>query len=131
MTSRSKTFKVADHVGILSVDFRPVATFSGTIPEPSQEQLNAWSVAMSQLAAEFSFSGDPNDMTAIVEFLATLDEDALNDQADRTAELHAALCSECPSKAQILELPPRHRQAFYGYLSGEFSPEGSAPAGKS
>lgn len=131
MARNNKTFKVADHVGKMSADFRPMAQWSGPISEPSQEQFNAWQVGMSQLAAEFNFDGDPNDMRAVAEFMANLDVEDLDVQADRTAEMYADLCSNSPSKDDLLSLPPRWRQAFYGYVSGELAPEASSPAGKS
>lgn len=127
--ARNKVFKVADHVEKLAADFRPWVAWSGPIAEPSQDRLNAWTVGMSELAAEYSFTGDPNDMVAIAEFMAEMDTEKLDEQAERTAVLFADLCNNEPNVEQILELPPRARQAFYGYLSGELNPEGSAPAG--
>lgn len=129
--AKNKTFKVVDHVSKLSADFRPIGAFSGPIPEPSQEALDAFRVGMSQLAAKYSFDGDPNDLAAITEYMAGLDVDDLAEQALETAQLHADLCSDEPSLDQIVELPPRYRQAFYGYLAGELAPEGSTPVGKS
>ena len=131
MARKNQTFKVADHVSKLSADFRPEGTWSGPIPEPSQERVHDFQVGMSQMAAEFEFDGDPNNLMEVAEFMASLDVEDLDEQAERTAELYANLCGHSPSKDQILELPPRWRQAFYGYVSGELAPEASTPAGKS
>lgn len=131
---RAKKFKVSEAVGALDVDLRCPGNqdgFHGLLPEPSQELVSEWQVGMAKLAEEYGFKGDQDDVEAISEFLAELDSESFVEQAERVAELHADLFQNTPSQEQIMAMPPRYRQAFYGYITGEFSPgEGSRPAGK-
>lgn len=133
-TKRAKKFKVSDAVGQLDVDLRCPGNqdgFHGLLPEPSQELVSEWQVSMAKLADEYGFKGDQDDMEAISEFLAELDAETFVEQAERTAEIHSDLFQNSPSADQITAMPPRYRQAFYGYIAGEFSPEGSKSGGKS
>lgn len=134
MANREKKFKLADAVGAMQVDLRVPGNDQGTfgsIPEPSQQQVNAWKVGLSKLAAEYGYSGDPNDTEELAEFMANLETEDLDAQEERTAELYAELCSDVPDTEELMRIKPRYRQAFYGYVAAKFQGEGQAPGGES
>jgi hypothetical protein len=44
----------------------------------------------------------------------------------KTAKILAAVCSNTPSEAELLALPPRVMHAFAGYIDGKFRPDPEA-----
>lgn len=126
-------FKASEAVERLDYDFTDLqvsdpaqqeilAGAKGTIPEPSQQQLDGYFEAMrtllSDLGVDLADAGSPQQLMAA---FAKLPEGALERMNEGMVQAVADLCGGQPSRDQIAALPPRVRQAFVGWLSGQFA----------
>lgn len=119
----------------LAWDFTDFKAGKGVVPEPSDEVIAAFQKAMmaaaqkegaGPLAAIDEAAGDLEKMLAAI---AALPEDALSG-SKAMIPAYAALCSGCPSEAQLTKLPPRARYAFFAWLAGELNPEAAGAASR-
>lgn len=130
-------FDAASVVEPLNYTLRPHVDKAGTIREPNDRQIADYlggyqrlvKQYRGQLPDEFVAGGTP-DVGALLDAATDLDtEIVINLNAD-VAGLVAALCSNDPSKDDILGLPPRIRAMFCGWVQKEvMSPEAATPAG--
>ena len=126
----------------------PFADFDGVIPEPSDIQVGVFLAGLKRvLTAANEKLGqakeiDVTDREQMMAAIEALEPDDFVQVADEMAALHAALCGEelgpdgtvtvpgKPSKAQILSVPLRRRNAFYNWLQTEvLNPEAGTGAG--
>lgn len=140
-------FVAKDKVQPLDYDLRPHLDVSGTVPEPSSDQVDRYWHVMGQimkaeqdrLRAEAREAekdrGDDEDVDVmplnrytIADTLAGMDPERLAEQKGKVVAALADLCSGQPSAEQLGQLPHRVLQAFAGWLTGEISPEVSAAA---
>ena len=129
-------FDAADVVEPLECKLVPYADFNEVIPEPSDQQVGEFLAALKKLMAEAneklgaSKDVDITDREQVTAAIESLEPADFVKVADDMAALHAALCSGRPSKAQILSVPLRKRNAFYNWLQGEvLNPEAGTGAG--
>jgi hypothetical protein len=132
-------FDASGIVEALECKLKPYVDFDEVIPEPTDAQVGAFIAAMRQVLQEARDKAgrvgevDMNDPTQVAEALGDIAGDGakeFTDSAERTAEIYAALCSDKPSKSQILAVPPRARALLFQWLQKEvMSPEAAAPAG--
>lgn len=127
---------VAEHaVQPLDWNFAPYFKASGTIREPSDEAIGNLLSAMKALGQKIKADAgvpdlDTDDPMAILMALENLDPQVFVTIMADLAAAFAEMCSNKPSKAQILSLPLRVRMGFYNWLMGEVtSPEASTGAG--
>jgi hypothetical protein len=129
-------FKAEAVVERLEYDFGSFATYSGRpitgiTPEPTDDQIAAFHQQMAAMAKKHraqEHGVDPDDRVAVLEWLANRPpEEAVQIEKD-SAEIYAQLCSHKPSYDEIMAVPPRIRQAWYGWMAGEIHPEGARSA---
>jgi len=123
-------FDAGSVVEPLNYTFEPhVKGAAGTIREPTDAQLQEFYQGIKTMLADFKGKlpegadsiSDPTELMGIIE---DLDFEVIAAITDRVAGIYSGLCSDHPSKAQILKLPPRIRNVFFGWLQQEvMSPE--------
>lgn len=114
-------FDASRAVTVLDYDFNKFGAGKGITPEPSDAQIFRYSKLMADLGAELGIS--ETDPKKIAEFAASITEEDMMEQALKQAEITAELCSDQPSRDDLMKLPPRVRAAFYGWLSEHLNPE--------
>jgi hypothetical protein len=96
----------------ISYDFTAFGGPQGTVVEPSQTKMRAFS---KKLQAKFGTS-DPAKLGEILKAMTPEEQEALIDEQQA---LIAELCGGCPSLEDLQNLPQRVLTAFLGYLMGE------------
>jgi hypothetical protein len=127
----------------LDYDFAPYSSASGTIKEPSDEQIGQFledmkkfygSLASEQASFDDLARGDDGgrpDPARILEALNDLDLGGMIGKIGEMASAYSKLCSGRPTAAQIQSLPLRVRAHFFAWLQGEVvNPEAAPGAGK-
>lgn len=106
----------------MTYDFTAFGGGSGTIPEPTSDQIvqffEEYGANLRQIAAE----GETEEETT---------EDRVakaNARNARTKEIFARLCSDTPSKDDFDKLPHRVMVAFVAWMMGQLRPEASTSA---
>lgn len=117
-------FDAGTAVDPLDFDFTAYGGPKGTIPEPTEKALEGFIKETRKIASEFGSSKDRESLTPeeMVEEMDRLSS-SMPEATSRLADAAAALCSGVPSAAEILVLPMRVRNAFVGWLMGQFRPE--------
>lgn len=111
-----------DFTGIASNSGKGGCKGKGTIPEPSQPRLEAYSAAMRELF-DVKDNKDVADALNKDEKKPT-DEELLAEQKVRSEKLlaiTAELCQNTPSKAELEDLPPRYQRAFLKWIFREIA----------
>lgn len=128
-------FNAADVVESLEWDFTACGVkHKGVTPEPSDKQIGAFLDGLKRL---FEDSQDllPSDLEnptpeQMLEAMSAVTGDAFVELMAETAGLFAELCSNSPSKLQLLDIPMRVRVHFYAYIQNEvINPEVGTGAG--
>ena len=108
----------------------------GTIPEPSDAAIGAFLDAVKNLYTKAQGSGLAVDVggdltpAQMLDALSSVTGDAYVEFMASLAEIFAALCSDKPTKANLLALPMRVRIKFYAWVQEEVvSPEAGTGAG--
>lgn len=110
-------FTITDQVDALSFDFTPYAG-SGSIPEPSSEQIESFRRSLAELIAENSTAtGDGLTLIQQVQAYLAVDAGQVN---EKMLHLTAEVCSDSPSFDDLMALPFRPQQAFLGWIIGVF-----------
>lgn len=105
-------------IGFPRDDGNGYCTGKGTIPEPSQAQLDEYFEALGEIGGEDS-----------LESLANADARESREQLEKLLDIVATLCSGTPSQEELSQLPPRIKIAFIRWIGQEFSnPEVSSAA---
>jgi hypothetical protein len=96
----------------------------GVIPEPSQATLDRFTNHVREIATDPDLValvalGDDPDPAAVMDAVSRMPEDKLNQVTEGMLDVIIDVCSGCPSEEQIRALPPRFRNAFVGWVSGE------------
>lgn len=107
----------------------------GTIREPSDRQIADYMAGIKQLVRDFQgklpeslVAGDA-DAASLTDATEDLDPEIVMELNGALATLLAALCSDEPSREDILRLPPRIRAHFYAWLQREVMSPEAAPGG--
>lgn len=112
-------FHVEQEVEPLDYDFAQFGG-SGTIPEPSHEQVEQLFKAIRGLVVAAGV--DPGaSRQQVIEAFAAIPEDEQKRQADATMEALIDFCQGSPSRDEIEALPYRPLNAFLGWLIGQFA----------
>lgn len=129
---RDDTFDASAY-GTLRYDFKKWGGVQGIIPDPSDEQIEAFLRRLRDIAREFGddTADDVDIEDASAEQLTAMLEDdtglRLADAQKAIAEAVSELCQGSPDVAQLLQLPFRVRQGFLGWLQRKLmNPEASA-----
>jgi hypothetical protein len=108
----------------------------GVVAEPTDRQIADYMAGLKKLARDYQGKLPDNlvtgeaDAAALTEAAAELDPDVVVQLHGDVATLFAALCSDEPSREDILKVPPRIRAFFYQWLAGEvMSPEAASGGG--
>jgi hypothetical protein len=120
------TYKVGDKV---------IPGPSGVIDEPTDRQIAKFLTGVKKVVKEsedkLPSTADPANPASVTDALDDLNPEDVVSLMGKMAQLYADLCSGSPSKAEILALPMRRRQAFYAWLQQEvMSPEAGPGAGR-
>lgn len=118
-------FDATTAVEALDFNFRPHVDVSGTIPEPSDAQINRFFKDLQALVKQATGSAGAITPTPdqTIAWLSALSADQMQESSRATAAAVDRLCSGTPSAEQILALPFRLQQAFIGWLMGMMRPE--------
>jgi hypothetical protein len=102
----------------------------GTVPEPTDRQIEAMFKDVAKLAKELSAKAGLNSGEATPEQLmiamADLPDDVeigFSDMLDGMSKIFGKLCKNQPSKTQLDKLPMRIRMRFFIWLAQELRPE--------
>lgn len=129
-------FDAMQAVEAMEYDFTAYGGGRGTIPEPSNGQIDRFFKSLSSIYDKFKGllpegstldSTDPAAIEKAMETLEGLDSEVMNRYM---AEAIAEVTSGSPNADEIMALPYRVQQAFMGWLVGELRPEGGTPATK-
>ncbi|HEY2638445.1 MAG TPA: hypothetical protein VGI66_00990 [Streptosporangiaceae bacterium] len=122
-------------VETLEYTFMPFAKVMGEIPEPSDVTIGEFLADIkkvmeaAQEAAGLS-EVDQDDAQQVLDALNNLDPGVFVDVMAQMAEIYAKLCSNRPSKSDLLLVPMRARMRFYAWLQQEVvNPEAVPAAG--
>jgi hypothetical protein len=132
--TRLPGFNAGTVVEALEWDFRPYVKATGTIAEPTDDQiakfLNDLKALFESIKDKFPQDVDTTSMAEVAEAFDDLDASAVVDAHKDMAVIFSALCSGNPSPEMLLLLPMRVRSIFYGWLRQEvMSPEVAPGAG--
>jgi hypothetical protein len=118
------SFVLADELDEINYDFRPYVDASGTVPEPSDKQIEKFrEVLLSIFEPILSKNGGSFDKANIAEAVSQLSEEEMKESAkaqDKLLHAIASLCSNQPSFAEIKKLPWRGQRKFMGWVFGVF-----------
>lgn len=115
-------FKPSDAVEALDYDFRPEVDSYGTIPEPTQSDLESLFSDLREIGAKGSMDALASVQPGVDNpgaVLAELPEDLLGNLTGALVAAVAKICKGTPSEDEINALPVRYRQAFLDWLLGE------------
>lgn len=122
-------FKADSELDPLTYDFRPHAELDGTVPEPSQDQVQEFYDRLGNqvryaLAGDPRLEGyDPTDPEKVGDLLASLTIDDNRALHEQLIVMHADVCSNQPDADAIRKLPFRLRRAWFGAVQGWLRPE--------
>lgn len=100
----------------------------GVVREPNDRQiaeyLSAFKTFIANAKTSMPSDVDVNDPAELVAAMDNLDPEITVRMHEDLAGIYAGLCSGEPSRELLLQLPPRIRTVFYGWLQQEvMSPE--------
>lgn len=126
-------FEAKDALEALEYDFAPYIEAKGAVPEPTDEQVSAFYGDLGRqlelaLGAERVAGVDLTDPMQVGRLFMGLTAEDHRKMYDAALDVHAAVCSDHPSREDLAALPFRLRQAFYGMVQGWLRPEVSTPA---
>jgi hypothetical protein len=116
-------------VEAMTYDFTAHGGSSGTIPEPSQGQVETFFERIESVGKlirgleKDAKKIDDDDDEAIDEFLDNLPRDKIKEVQDEMSVWISELCSGNPSTEAVRALPYRVFGAFTAWLSGEVGPK--------
>lgn len=127
---RADTFDSGQY-GTLRYDFKTFGGIQGIVPDPSDEQIEAFMRGMREMAKKYGGDEDLDVDNLSAEQLQDLLEDDSNlritEAQQEIAELTSELTSGSPNKEQLLALPFRVRQGFLRWLQTKLmDPEANA-----
>lgn len=130
-------FDAGDVLESLDWDFTKAGVKAkGTIPEPTDHQIGQFLDGLKALYTDAKASGLDLDLAEnatpeqMMDTLAQVTGEKFEKFLAALAGLFAELCSDKPSKEQLLGLPLRVRVKFYGWVQGEVvRPEAETGAG--
>lgn len=119
-------FDSAKAVSPLDFDFTAHGGPKGTIPEPTQEALDAFYERGRAIIAgagieDIARLSDDSSEAEIIGVLAKLDMESFQSLQGDLAVAVGELCQGTPSTEEIQALPVRVRQAFIGWVFGEIA----------
>jgi hypothetical protein len=131
-------FNAATIAESLDYDFAPHVKASGTIPEPSDDQigefLDAVQGVMKEAQAMVPEDLDTDNAAALLDAMNHLEAAEFVRITAKMSGVYSRLCSNHPTERQIQALPLRIRRLFFEWLQQEvINPEavtddGTAPA---
>lgn len=130
-------FDASTAVEVITFDFTKYGGGAGEIPEPTDEVLDNFfqglSITMGNLKESVKDMKDldATDPESVQAALSAVQEgDTMQKVSADLNVLIAGLTQGSPSEEDIQRLPFRVKQAFLGWLTGQFSPEGGTPTSK-
>lgn len=129
-------FDAASVVEPLDYTLRPHVDKAGTIREPNDRQIADYLGGYQKLIRDYRgqlpdqlVAGVSPDIGAVLDAATELDTEVVLKLNADVAALVAALCSNDPSKDDILGLPPRIRGMFCSWVQKEVMSPEAAPGG--
>lgn len=114
-----------DFTGVPSNSANGCCKGKGAIPEPTQAHLKAYAQALRNL---YGLTED-DDPSNIAKAIKSEKSASAEERAERLLRLTADLCQGSPSAEELLELPPRIRNAFMKWVYQELSDPEVSSAG--
>ena len=129
-------FDAGNVVEPLDYTLKPHVDKSGTVKEPTDQQIAAYLAGVQKLVRDFrgklpdAMIAGGGDVGAMLTAVEDMDPEVAVKFNEELAALAAALCSGEPSQEDILAVPPRIRGKFMVWLQGEvMNPEAAAGGG--
>jgi hypothetical protein len=117
-------FNAEKVVDPLDYDLTAVGGPKGRVPEPSDKVVFALQEDLrSGLTAQGIDISDLTDMGRIAKQITALEPEQQTQYLESQLAAVARFCGGSPTLEQLQELPYRIRNAFVGWLVGEFNPE--------
>lgn len=117
-------FNAGKAVVALDYDFTAfIEGAKGTIPEPTQDELEAFYAGMAEIAEiDVPEDGDVDAEAARTAISEVLSDDGLMRQFwPKVLDALEPICKGSPTRAQIEALPARIRLAFFDWLTSELT----------
>lgn len=122
-------FVAAEAVDPLEFDLSPYGP-KGVIPEPSDKVLFTFQKALkSGLEGLGVTVADNADMADLTKHISALDLELQAQFLEMQTTAFAGLCGGMPSLQQLQELPTRIKNAFVGWVMGQFNDPGHSATG--
>ena len=117
-------FNAGQAVSALDYDFTDfVEGAKGTIPEPTQDELDAFMDALGEIADVEVPDGEKADAAEIASAVseALSDEGLLKQFWPKVLDALEPICKGTPSREQVEALPARIRLAFFDWFTSELT----------
>lgn len=112
----------ASQVSKLDYDFNPKVNVKGVSPDPSDDEVYDFQLAMRDAAKKLNQDLDPNDQAAVMDFMSNLTREDFKEVNEIIFEAVAAMLHDQPSKDDLMALSKasyRHAQAYMGSLMAD------------
>ena len=125
-------FDAGNVVEALDWSWRPYVDLSGTVPEPTDDQVRKMNAALRQASVAVTGEDfDPEDRKALARVFGKLTDAQLKEMEAANLRAVAIVTRDSPSLEQLQAAPPRVKRAFIKWLIRELNdPEGQATATK-
>lgn len=119
-------FDAGKVVEALDWSFRPFLDISGTVPEPTDDEIRKTNAQLRDITLAVTGEDfDPDDRRAAMTAFAKLSEGDLEKFSEEQIDAMAILTKDSPTREQLAACPPRVRGKFMSWLLTEInSPEG-------
>lgn len=125
-------FDAGKVVEALDWSWRPYVDLSGTVPEPTDDELRKMNAALRDATVAITGEDfDPEDRKALNAAFSKLTDDQLKANQAANLEAVAIVTKNSPSLEQLRKAPARLQREFIKWLMRELNdPEGQATATK-
>lgn len=119
-------FDAGKVVEALDWSFRPFLDASGTVPEPTDDEIRKTNAQLRDITLAVTGEDfDPDDRRAAMQAFSKLSENDLEKFSDEQIDALAIITKDSPTRDQMAQCPPRVRAKFMNWLLSELnSPEG-------
>lgn len=112
----------ANSVGSIGYDFSTWEGPAGTVPEPSDSQIDELMTDIRAAMKKYDLEVDEQDQASdLTEKMDQAGEGFFTEMQEDLIKAYAKVCSQNPSEKVLRALPYRVRNKFFGYLMGELT----------
>lgn len=112
----------ANSIGSINYDFAHWNGPAGTVPEPSDSQIDELMSDLRTAMKKYDMDVDESDDTSdVTEKMNNASENFFKDMQEDLIKAYGKVCGGSPSEETLRNLPFRIRNKFFGYLMGEIT----------